>query len=444
MSASPSLNVDVRDIRLRGNSPVAKKGQNLGSGRPLANLNPSQAEVARGLATGSRRLAKISGLALFGIIFLFAFLGWPGFVIEDDATHRGILAALFLTGITLVALEDVIRLDKAAIMLVLASVMWTYHAAQKHPTKSAAGHQLLHHELSKGLTDVGSVILFLLPAMGIVESIDHMDGFAAVTAFIVRRTQNHPDRLMPMICTLAFFLSSVIDNLTATIVCIKILKRVVPHNQDWRHSCGGVVVVAANAGGAWSPIGDVTTTMLWIQHRISTFGTVVWLFFPSLVAGFIPLFGIWWQVGSCRPEEGNAVSDSLSTQNRRPIVLLPWKGQAESGKMTLLVGALTEHDCDFPLFTGQRLPPYLGMMMALGVFWLVSEICDLGLVEGDEETGPLHGLKGVPAALHKVDLSSLLFFTGVPWMCRQYTLLRIRNTRLSQVFIATVDREGWH
>ncbi|CAE7210868.1 nhaD, partial [Symbiodinium pilosum] len=84
-------------------------------------------KVTRGLVTSSRRLTKIAGLALFGIVFLFAFLGWPGAVIDDEATHRKILTALFLTGITLVALEDVIRLDKAAIMLVLASVMWTYH-----------------------------------------------------------------------------------------------------------------------------------------------------------------------------------------------------------------------------------------------------------------------------------------------------------------------------
>ena len=113
-----------------------------------------------------------------------------------------------MTGITLVALEDVICLDKSAIMLVLASVMWTYHAAYFKPTSSHEGHDLLHHELAKGLADVGSVILFLLPAMGIVESIDHLDGFAMVTSFMVRRTRDKADRLMPLICFLAFFLSS--------------------------------------------------------------------------------------------------------------------------------------------------------------------------------------------------------------------------------------------
>eukprot|EP00439_Symbiodinium_sp_Y106_P040706 s363_g5.t1 len=362
MSASPSLNVDARDLRLRGNSPMSKRGQSP-TAVPEVSTGCGSEKVARGIATGSRRLTKIAGLTLFGFIFLLAFLGWPGALIEDDATHRKILASLFLTGITLVALED---------------------------------------ELSKGLTDVGSVILFLLPAMGIVESIDHMDGFAAVTSFIVRYTQDHPDRLMPMICTLAFFLSSVIDNLTATIVCIKILKRVVPHNQDWRHSCGGVVVVAANAGGAWSPIGDVTTTMLWIQHKISTFGTVVWLFFPSLVAGFAPLFGIWWQAKKCQ-------KGSLRDDAKRDVCT----ASSTNGTATLIVGMLCILMVPVvKMVTG--LPPYLGMMMALGVFWLVAEICELGAVtDCDEEAGTAHSLRGVPAALHKVDLSSLLFFTGV-------------------------------
>ncbi|CAJ1439976.1 unnamed protein product [Effrenium voratum] len=153
----------------------------------------------------------------------------------DCLFGRKILAAVFLTGISLVALEDVIRLDKSAIMLVLASVMWTYHAAGLQRAEgcrqAAAAFCIM-----KGLADVGSVILFLLPAMAIVESIDsrwdHMDGFAVVTAFIVRHTREKADRLMPMICFLAFFLSAVIDNLTATIVCIKILQRVVPHKQD--------------------------------------------------------------------------------------------------------------------------------------------------------------------------------------------------------------------
>ncbi|CAJ1342348.1 unnamed protein product [Effrenium voratum] len=391
----PTLEEDVRDMRdmrdIRVSSPM---------GSPV---NCSGEKAMEGAVKSTRRITKIVGLALFGVIFLFSFFGWPSNVIEGEAIHGQILAVLFLTGILLVALEDVLRLDKSAVMLVLASVMWTYHAAACHPTQSAEGHEKLNSELVKGLSDVGSVILFLLPAMGIVESIDHMQGFAVVTSFIIRSTKEKSGRLMPIICILAFFLSSIIDNLTATIVCIKILQKVVPHNKDWRHSCGGLVVVAANAGGAWSPIGDVTTTMLWIQGKISTAGTVVWLFLPSFVAGVVPLFGIWWQ------------AKRYGTSEKSPEIEAPVASW--NSKMVLLVGV----SCILmvpivKMVTG--LPPYLGMMMALGVFWLVSEIADLAAEEADEETGNVaaiaaHGKHGVPAALHFVDLSSLLFFTGV-------------------------------
>jgi len=365
-------------------------------------------KVVQGAVTTTRRTMKIAGLALFALAFAFAFFGWPTNLLEDAATHRRVLAALFITGITLVALEDVLRLDKSAIMLVLASVMWTYHAAGIH-ARSAEGHELLEEELMKGLFEVGSVILFLLPAMCVVESIDHMNGFAVVTAFIVRQTQEKAGRLMPIVCIIAFFLSSVIDNLTATIVCIKILQRVVPHNQDWRHSCGGVVVVAANAGGAWSPIGDVTTTMLWIQHKVSTAGIVTWTFVPSMVAGFIPLFGIWWQARRCGPkteDSGAPEPCEIVAPSRNSIVVLA------VGFGCILMVPIVK------MVTG--LPPYLGMMMALGIFWLVTEIAGLGAAgdERDEEEGfdtasGEHVKYGVPAALHKVDLSSLLFFTGV-------------------------------
>ncbi|CAJ1420209.1 unnamed protein product, partial [Effrenium voratum] len=348
---------------------------------------PTQKAIKGGV-TFTRRVIKISSLSLFLIIFLIAFLGWPSKLIEENV-HRHILAFLFLTGIKLVALEDVIRLDKAAIMLIMASVMWTYRAASIDPS-SEQGQEQYHKELGKALEDVGSVLLFLLPAMGLVESIDHLDGFAAVTARLIQATKDSAGRLMPMIFFLAFFLSSVIDNLTATIVCVKILQRVVPHNRLWRHSCGGLVVVAANAGGAWSPVGDVTTTMLWIQHKISTLGTVTWLFLPSFVAGVVPLLGIWWYARRYAHEgaekEKEEVEVPVPTRNGSIILA--------AGMFCILTVPVVK--------TVTGLPPYLGMMMALGVFWLTTELGELGS-EGNS----------VPHALHKVDLSSLLFFTGV-------------------------------
>jgi len=373
----------ARELRMRG-SPTRREAEESGCATD---------KVVKVATTSTRRLMKISSLTLFALVFLLAFLGWPSVVIEDAEIHRSILGVLFLTGIVLVALEDVVRLDKSAIMLILASVMWTYHGAVEHPTKSQEGHEHLTHELGKGLVDVGSVILFLLPAMALVESVDHLGGFSGITSYLVKRTKDHPGRLMPMICFLAFFLSSLIDNLTATIVCVKILQRVVPHRQQWRHACGGLVVVAANAGGAWSPIGDVTTTMLWIQHKVSTFGLIQWLFLPSFVAALVPLLGIWWQASRQEAEEH-------SKQEEVAIA------SSKSASLVLFVGML----CILAVPTVKMvtgLPPYLGMMMALGIFWLVTELAL------EEEATEGHGKSGVPAALHKVDLSSLLFFVGV-------------------------------
>merc|ERR1719433_1796842 len=134
--------------------------------------------------------------------------------------------------------------------------------------------------------------------MGVVESIDYYGGFEVVTYLIRRALEGRRERLMPIVCFLCFFMSSVIDNLTATIVALKLLHHVAGGDGEWRRLCGGLAVVAANAGGAWSPIGDVTTTMLWIQGKISAPATVAWLLLPSLVAGMLPLLGLWFQARS--------------------------------------------------------------------------------------------------------------------------------------------------
>mmetsp|Transcript_6971 Transcript_6971/g.12325 ORF Transcript_6971/g.12325 Transcript_6971/m.12325 type:complete len:455 (-) Transcript_6971:185-1549(-) len=327
-------------------------------------------------------------------------------MIEDQTSHGRCLTVLFLIGMTLVAFEDIVMLDKSAVMLVLAATMWTFHAVSFHPITSHEGHEKLQAELEKGLAEVGSVVLFLLPAMGIVESIDYFHGFAIITSYIQRCTAGkYADRLMPITCLIAFFLSSVIDNLTATIVAVKILKRVMPHNQDWRHSCGGLAVVAANAGGAWSPIGDVTTTMLWIQGKITTLSTVSWLFLPSFVSGVIPLAGIWWQAKRFGVQD-DALTKAKSMRSIQP------EGRVDFySKTALVLGMLCILMVPvIKLVTG--LPPYLGMMLALGAFWLATDMIGMPSEESADEEQDGHG-GGVTKALHHVDLSSLLFFTGV-------------------------------
>jgi len=287
--------------------------------------------------------------------------------------------------------------------------------------------------------------------MGLVESIDHFGGFRVVTQVIERLVRRRQDRLMPIICLLSFFMSSVIDNLTATIVAIKLLRHVVPGDDEWRRLCGGLAVVAANAGGAWSPIGDVTTTMLWIQGKISALETVAGLFLPSLVAGVVPLAGLWWQArrhAASKAQESAACPGDVS-RAEESVGSGPAKVTASNvGVLALGISCILMVPV-LKIWTG--LPPYLGMLLALGIVWVATDslgivpeghagaghpaaagaagaggLADLDVEAAEESSESRDGRKpagqpchagaleaGVPEALHKVDLTGLLFFTGV-------------------------------
>jgi len=331
-------------------------------------------------------------------------------------------------------MEDVIGLNKSAVTLILAATMWTYLAVSFRPLKSEQGANTLHHELNRGLQDVGSVVLFLLPAMAVVESIDHFHGFAMVTVGIRKIMAGRKARLMPIMCIITFFLSSVIDNLTATIVALKLLRHLAARDADFRQSCGGCVVLAANAGGAWSPIGDVTTTMLWIHGKITTGKTISWLFVPSLVVAVLPLVGIYWQTTKAIPptpqssksaggrcfsqlEEESEKAEGGKLTQQEP---LRFAGQGEAHEevtvmraLVLTVGVLLILMVP-ALKISTALPPYLGMLLALGLLWLIADFLELEAPEGDGGNSPHeHGAVGIVAALHKVDLTGLLFFTGI-------------------------------
>lgn len=373
---------------------------------------------------------KFFGVGMMVAVLLIAITGWPPTFIASEQIRDNVLSLLFLTGLILVALEDVVGLNKSAVMLLLAASMWTYLAVSYHPNTDMAGEQKLHVELDRGLKEVGSVILFLLPAMGIVEAIDHFGGFVSVTWAIRVLMAGKRERLLPIICLLTFFLSSVIDNLTATIVALKILRHIAGEDAAFRCHCGGLVVVTANAGGAWSPIGDVTTTMLWISEKISIDKTIYWLFFPSFVAGFLPLLGVYRQMRHLRQEGTIAVATEEEQAARvlrsaspyqAEVDHVPSNGPAASyGSVVALVSGMF---CILlvpvlKMLTG--LPPYLGMLLSLGMFWLATDA--LGLkptaVTDDENgssasSGHSPPTIGVVDALGKVDLTGLLFFTGV-------------------------------
>jgi len=319
--------------------------------------------------------------------------------------------------------------------------MWVFTAVGFQPGASEEGYAQFHEELNRGLEDVGSIILFLLPAMGLVESIDHFGGFTVVTQAIERLVRRRRDALMPVICLLSFFMSAVIDNLTATIVAVKLLRHIVPDDDEWRRLCGGLAVVAANAGGAWSPIGDVTTTMLWIQGKISAQETVASLFVPSFVAGIVPLGGLWWQArrhasSSAKAEKAEASSATPGACCQPGEASAPGHAQVTASSVAVLalgIGCILMVPV-LKIWTG--LPPYLGMLLALGIVWVVTDSMGIasagqpactptgseredspdareeqGVQAPPSHAGTLEG--GVPEALHRVDLTGLLFFTGV-------------------------------
>jgi len=387
---------------------------------------------------------KVIGIGSMVLVLMMSILGWPAELVHNEHTRNRVMSMLFFNGLLMVALEDMLEVNKSAVVLLLAATLWAMLAVSYDPSTSEAGAYALHHELDRGLRDVGSVILFLLPAMGVVESIDHFGGFHVVTVAIRSAMAENKERLMPIICILTFLLSSVIDNLTSTIVAVKILRHILPDDDEHRKHLAGLAVIAANAGGAWSPIGDVTTTMLWIQGKITAPKTVLGLFFPSLVSGLFPLVGVYWM--NCR---GSANKDMENHTD--PLSESPYTKHRSSGKSVevaeleddsleleeqALRPELREDSMDEEVTTPRilallvgvfvillvpvlkiwvGLPPYLGMLLALGLMWLTSDLLHFQEppVQDHGSASAEHGKRGVVAALYKVDLSGLLFFTGV-------------------------------
>ena len=244
-------------------------------------------------------------------------------------------------------------------------------------------------ELGEHLSQISQILFFLLGAMTIVELVDAHRGFQYITSRI--RTQN-PKALLWIVCWAAFFLSSVLDNLTTAIVMVSLLRKLVP-GRDVRLVFAGMVVIAANAGGAWTPIGDVTTTMLWIGGQISTLGIMTTLFVPSVVCLLAPLVYL-----SFRLESSLGTAPGTSPTEHVEGV----KGQRLM--LVLGIGALVS----VPVFkTVTHLPPFLGMLLGLGVVWVVAEFMHSGL----DEARRRH--LSVAGALARIDTSTVLFFLGI-------------------------------
>jgi len=293
---------------------------------------------------------------------------------------------VFVVGYAAIALEHPIKIDKAASALITGVLVWTlfvFTGADSHFIEE----ELLHH-----LSEISSILFFLLGAMTIVELIDAHEGFAIITDKI---TTTKKVKLLWIISVLTFFFSAALDNLTTSIVMISLLRKLIDDKYD-RWFFAGIVVVAANAGGAWSPIGDVTTTMLWIGGQLTTATIISTLFIPSLVAMVVPLLVLTFTLkGNVeRPITKEGLEHYINPTTAFERNLIFFLG---------LAGLLF-----VPIFkTVTHLPPFMGMMLSLGVMWAVTEVIHSSKNREDKSHLSVIGV------LRKVDTASVLFFLGI-------------------------------
>lgn len=294
------------------------------------------------------------------------------------------ITAIFVVGYLAIMMENSIRINKASSALVTGVLCWTLYILMAE-NKDEVSHALMEH-----LSEISGILFFLLGAMTIVELIDAHDGFEIILERI--RTLNKK-KLLWIISLISFILSAVLDNLTTTIVMVSLIRKLISI-KDGRLFYAGMVVIAANAGGAWSPIGDVTTTMLWIGRQITPAGIITSTFIPSLVCLLVPLIFLGrFMKGEIRPVESNRSEyETRSTPFERNAVFF-------IGISCLL---------SVPVFkTVTHLPPFMGMLLGLGVMWIITELIHHQKDELDKDRF------SVNYALRKVDTPSILFFLGI-------------------------------
>lgn len=321
-----------------------------------------------------------------------------------------IIILIFVLGYLSITLEHSFKLDKTVPSLLMAAVMWALLAIGFHQgwfsvvdghenvfnaltstdaeaTEEGFTNLLLHH-----LGKTAEILVFLIGAMTIVEIIDLHRGFEILKSWVKTKSKK---KLLWIIAILGFFLSAIIDNLTATIVLITLLRKLIPNKTD-RLWYAGLIVISANAGGAWSPIGDVTTTMLWIAKKVSADHLVERLFIPSVVCVVLPVF-----IATLLPAFKGQIEIDTNEYDEEDKSLL-------SSKTMLFLGL--GMIISVPIFKSvTHLPPYIGMMLALGVVWLVSEY-----IHPEEDfTEERKHLYSAHQALSRIEMSSILFFLGI-------------------------------
>ena len=293
-----------------------------------------------------------------------------------------VIIFIFILGYIAIAFEHPLKLDKAASALITGVLCWTIHMLQSESSDVVDG-ELLHH-----LGEIASILFFLLGAMTIVALIDSHGGFEIITRKI--STTSKP-KLLLIITVITFFLSALLDNLTTAIVMTSLCTKLLTEKKD-RLWFAGMIMIAANTGGAWSPLGDVTTTMLWIGGQITALNIMKQLLLPSVLACLIPALIVAFRF---RGTKFILMPQSLSTFKER-----------EHGKVILFsgVGFLIF----VPLFkTLTHHPPFMGMLLALGLMWVITTV-----IHKNKRPEDVKQLT-VSTALQKIDTPSILFFLGI-------------------------------
>lgn len=293
-----------------------------------------------------------------------------------------LIVTVFILGYLAIAMEHTVKINKAATALMTGVLCWTIFMLDSD-SSHIVNEELLHH-----LGEIGSILFFLLGAMTIVELIDSHNGFAIITRQINTTSKS---RLLLIVSFITFFLSAILDNLTTTIVMTSLCTKLLSEKED-RLWFAGMIVIAANAGGAWSPLGDVTTTMLWIGGQITAANIIKQLFLPSLIAAIIPVLIVMYRF---RGKKIIAMPKATSTD-----------ADKKEGKIVLATGL--GFLVFVPLFkTVTHLPPFMGMLLALGCMWIITTV----LHKKKEER--LMQRYSVAGALQKIDTPSILFFLGI-------------------------------
>jgi Na+/H+ antiporter NhaD/arsenite permease-like protein len=295
-----------------------------------------------------------------------------------------LIIAIFVLGYAAIALEQRLKINKAASALLTGVLCWTVYVLFAANRETVA-EELLHH-----LGNLSGILFFLMGAMTIVEIIDAHDGFEVITQ---RITTNSKRKLLWIICLLTFFLSAALDNLTTAIVMASMSRNLLADKKD-RMFLVGMIVIAANAGGAWSPIGDVTTTMLWIGGQITSGNIIIKLIGPSLVCLLVPLTVVSFIVKGkvTRPTRDETKSNRINLGFERHLVLFAGLG------LLIIV----------PVFkTATHLPPYMGILLALGILWVITEFIHKKKDVQEKEQ------LSVEQALRTIDVPSILFFLGI-------------------------------